>query len=214
MHQFVSILFFLFLLIQSGVSNAQNGPNPEGAFIRSLIVPGWGHYYANSNQWTRGQVHLGMEVALIASYVGFSHRADNLENQYETLASLKSGIDVTSRSRSFKIAIGDFNTLHEYNNFQLRSRHWNRLFEDQPENRWNWQDESDRDEYNNLRSDVDRVRNQLPAFLGLMIVNRVVSALSAYRRVKRQTNTPELTLMPISTPSDDVGVLARLNLHF
>ena len=209
----ICTILFLMVLIQP-VCYAQDAPNPEEAFVRSLLVPGWGHYYANSDQWTRGQVHFGTDIVLIASYFGFSIRADNLKDQYETLASLKAGVDISERSRSFRLAIGDFNSLQEYNNFQLRSRNWNRLYEDQTANRWNWKTEGDRDNYNNLRSDVDRVKNQLPAILGLMVVNRVVSALSAYNRVKAQSNLPEVSIMPVSTPSEQVGVVARLNLHF
>jgi hypothetical protein len=214
MRHLISILAAFFFLIQVGICNAQDMPDPEGAFIRSLVVPGWGHYYVNPDEWNRGQVHLGTEAVLIASYFGFSLRADNLESQYEALASLKAGVDVSGRSRSFQIAIGDFNTLREYNEFQLRSRNWNRLFEDQPENRWEWQGENNRNIYNNLRSDVDRVRNQLPAILGLMVVNRVLSAISAYNRAKALSNIPEMTVVPISTSSQELGVVARLNLHF
>lgn len=214
MRWFICILFLLSTLKQIEVCNAQNAPNPEGAFIRSLVMPGWGHYYANSDQWTRGQVHLGSEAALIASYFGFSIRANNLQNQYETLASLKAGVDISNRNRSFQLAIGDFNSLQEYNDFQLRSRNWHRLYQDESVNGWNWENEKDRENYNNLRSDVDRVKNQLPAILGLMVVNRVLSGLSAYRRVKSQTKIPKLTLMPISTQAHDFGFVAQLSMHF
>lgn len=206
------IAFFLSFLIGS-VCYAQDHPNPEGAFVRSLLIPGWGHYYANPDQWTRGQVHLGMEAALIASYFGFSFRVDNLEGQYETLASLKADVEISGRSRTFILAIGDFNSLKEYNDFQLRSRNWNRLFEDESANRWNWETEDDRDKYNDLRSDVDHVKNQLPAILGLMVVNRVVSALSAYNRAKELSTIPEVAVIPVLT-SNEVGVVARLNLSF
>lgn len=158
-------------------------------------------------------MHLGMEVALIASYFGFSFRVDNLEGQYETLASLKADVEISGRSRSFILAIGDFNSLKEYNDFQLRSRNWNRLFEDESANRWNWETEDDRDKYNDLRSDVDHVKNQLPAILGLMVVNRVVSALSAYNRAKELSTIPEVAVIPVLT-SNEVGVVARLNLSF
>lgn len=202
------------MVLVQPVCQAQDTPNPEGAFVRSLLVPGWGHYYANSDQWTRGQVHLGTEVALIASYFGFRIRSQNLKGQYETLASLKAGVDISERSRTFRLAISNFNSLQEYNDFQLRSRNWNRLYEDHPANRWNWETKEDRNNYNNLRSDVDRVKNQLPAILGLMVVNRVVSALSAYNRAKAQSNIPDVSIVPVSTPSEQVGFVARMNLHF
>jgi hypothetical protein len=157
---------------------------------------------------------LGTEVALIASYFGFRLRAGNLKDQYETLASLKAGVDISDRSRTFRLAVGDFNSLEEYNNFQLRSRNWNRLYEDESVNLWKWESEVDRDNYNNLKSDVDRVKNQLPAILGLMVVNRVLSAISSYNRAKKQTNQPELSIMPMSFSSDELGIVARVNLQF
>lgn len=209
---FFSLLFLLSLMISSG--RAQQMPNPEGAFIRSLIVPGWGHYYVNHDHWTRGQVHLGTEVALIASYFGFSVRAQNLEQQYQTLASLKAGVDLSAKSRAFQIAIGDFNTLREYNDFQLRSRKWNRLFEDRPENRWLWENEAARENYNDLRSDMDRVRNQLPAILGLMVVNRVISAVSAYNHAHNKANIPEISFMPVSIQSSGTGIVGNMRIRF
>lgn len=204
----------LLLLLSVTVCDAQQNPDPEGAFIRSLIVPGWGHYYVNHDQWTRGQVHLGVEAALIASYFGFRIRANTLQSQYETLASLRAGIDISQRSRTFKLALGNFNTLKEYNDYQLRSRNWNRLFEENPDNNWIWESRQDREDYNNLRSDVDRVRNQLPAILGLMVVNRVVSAISAYNQAKKQSELPTVSLIPVRNRSKSFGVLAQIQVRF
>jgi len=192
---------------------AQGNINPEGAFIRSLFMPGWGHYYVNNEKWTRGQIHLGAEAALIAAYVGFSIRSDNLEDHFISLASLKAGVDIDDRSRSFRIAIGDFNSLKEYNDFQLRSRNWHLLFDSNSSNQWNWETDKDREHYNELRSDVDQVENQLPAIIGLMVLNRVVSAVSAYNHAKK-IQIPEVSLLPVKTKTESIGVVARLKFHF
>lgn len=210
----VCLFLYLMMFLHAPVSAAQDVPSPEGAFVRSLVVPGWGHYYVNPDQWRRGQIHFGTEIALIATYLGFSIRSDNLEDQFQTLASLKAGVDISERSRSFQLALSDFNTLQEYNEYQLRSRNWNRFFEDQPENRWSWESDNDREKYNDLRSDVDRVKNQLPAILGLMVVNRVVSAISAYNRAKAQSNLPEMSILPVGIIEGEFGVEARFNLQF
>lgn len=208
-----TFLFFLMVILAS-TSRAQQNPKPEGAFIRSLIIPGWGHYYVNQDQWKRGQIHLGTEAALIVSYFGFSVRAENLETQYETLASLKAGVDISERNRTFRIALGDFNTLDDYNDFQLRSRNWNRTFAVQNQNMWNWENEEARNNYNDLRSDVDRVRNQLPAIFGLMVVNRVISAVSAYNRAKNQSEIAEISFLPVPTHSNTFGVVGTMNIRF
>ena len=211
---FVLIIPAIVLVCMVQPLAAQEQPDPRGAFLRSLAVPGWGHYYADKGNWTRGQVHLGSEAVLIASYFGFRQRTLNLETQYITLANLRSGVDISDRSRAFRLAMGDFNSLEEYNDTQLRRRNWDRLFDETAENNWHWQSESDRNKYNQLRSDRDRARNQLPAILGLMTLNRVVSAISAYNRARDQSDLPEVTFTPILDKRDTAGVLATISFQF
>ena len=205
------VINLLFILPDDGI--AQNDPDPRGAFLRSLAVPGWGHHYVDSDNWNRGKAHIGAELAMIAGYFGLRARASNIENQYLTLANLRAGVDITGRGRTFQLAIGDYNTLQEYNDFQLRSRNWNRLIADDPENRWNWTNELDRNKYNELRSERDRIRNQLPAIIGLMAVNRVVSAVSAFNRA-RDASGPELTITPFNPEDGNSGIIATVNFRF
>lgn len=208
------ILLSVTCLLMGSNIYAQQKPDPKQAFLRSLLIPGWGHRYANHENWRRGQVHLGSEIVLIATYFGLSARAENIENNYETLAALEAGVNIRDRSRTFRLAIGDFQSLEEYNNFQRRSRNWNRIFDDLPQNRWYWKDEKARNYYNKLRSDVDGVRNQLPAILSLMVVNRLVSALSAYNRAKHQSEMPDISVFPVKTGQSDIGVIGKLNFRF
>ena len=197
--------------------NAQSAsdPDPKGALLRSLAVPGWGHHYVDRTDWTRGKIHLGADLVLIGSLFGFHWRANRLEQQFLTLSNLRAGIDVSERDRAFRLAIGDFNSLDEYNDFQLRSRNWNRIIEDTPVNRWRWDSSDNRIRYRELRSNSDRVRSRLPAVAGLMVVNRVISGLSAYTRARGILSESDLSLFPIyNTESGENGVLARLSFRF
>jgi hypothetical protein len=214
------IFKIILLLILIGFSEmpvitaAINQPDARSAFIRSMILPGWGHYYADQDNWNRGKIHLGTEAVLIASYFGLLNRASNLEERYFTHASLKAGVQIDHRSRAFQLAIGDYSNLREYNDYQLRSRNWNRLLEETAENNWNWQTENDRARYNRLRSDRDRVKNQLPGILGLMAVNRVISALSAYNHVRNQENLPGITVLPFNGGYGLAGAIIHLDFRF
>ena len=208
----------LFFIILAGLSvaeaDAQDKPDPGGAFWRSIAVPGWGHYYTDNANWNRGKVHLGAELVLIGSFFGLNSRANRLENQFITLSDLKAGVDISVRGRAFRLAIGDFNSLDEYNDFQLRSRNWNRLIADMPENSWQWESVEDRRRYRELRSGSDRLRNQLPALVGLMVVNRVVSGISAFSKARGITASSELSVLPVNTGESQSGVVARLNFRF
>lgn len=208
------ILTLLLLLMVSGFTQAQNQPDPKVSFLRSMVVPGWGHYYNDSDSWNRGKVHLGADLVMIGSLFGLSARASNLESQYQTFAQLKAGVAVSGRDRGFQLALGQFNSLEEYNDFQLRSRNWDQLIPDTQENRWNWGSEDDRQRYADLRSSSDNARNQLPAIAGLMVVNRVISAVSAYRKARNMFAGPDLTLLPVSGENPSQGVVANLTVTF
>jgi hypothetical protein len=195
-------------------ANAQDPIKPGNAFAKSLVLPGWGHYSIDSKNWARGKIHLGTEVALVASFLGFRARSIRIETQYETLANLKAGVDIGGRGRSFQLAIGDFGSLQEYNDFQLRSRRWNRLFEENSENQWLWASDKDRTRYRELRSERDNIRNQLPAILSLMVANRIIAGLSAYNRAKKLQNSPELSLIPVTAVTGETGFMARVVYRF
>jgi len=214
---FIFLIITLLLVIPAGEMKAQSNsdPDPGGALLRSLAVPGWGHHYVDRSDWTRGKVHLGADLVLIGSLFGLHSRANRLEQQFLTLSNLRAGIDVSERDRAFRLAIGDFNSLEEYNDFQLRSRNWNRIIEDTPENRWRWESSDDRIKYRELRSSSDRVRNQLPAVAGLMVLNRVISGLSAYTRARGVLSEGNLSLLPVyNAENGENGVVARMSFRF
>lgn len=202
------------ILIMGSPLFAQNQPDPHGSFLRSLAVPGWGHYYNDTDNWTRGKVHLGADIIIIGSYFGLNARASNLEGQYHTFAQLNAGVSISDRSRRFQLAIGQFNSIQEYNDFQLRSRNWDQLLPDTQKNYWQWKSEEDRERYSDLRETSDRARNQLPAIAGLLVVNRVLSAISAYRRARDMLSGPDLTLRPAFTDRSNPGFIAHLTFRF
>lgn len=212
--------------IQEESAYNDNQKSPTAAFVRSLAFPGWGHFYAGKQHNTRAAVHLGTDAVLIGSIFGFNIRANRIENDFITFANLNAGVDLSSRDRSFRLAVADFNSLDDYNDYQLRTRNWNRLIEDTPSNRWNWQDSEARNRYSDMRSDSDRIRSQIPALAGIMVVNRVISAISAYNRVQNEIESKnqsraEFTIVPVMNEnrnersySDISGAAARIKIRF
>ncbi len=209
----------------TGIGPGQKA-SPRGAFVRSLVLPGWGHFYAGSSHYNRGGIHLGSEAAFLGALVGFRIKSGRLENDYISFTRLYAGVDLSSRGRSFRLAVGDFNSLEEYNDYQLRSRNWDRVLDDTPGNRWSWSSAEERLSYRDMRSYADRIRNQLPAFAALMVVNRVVSAVSAYNRVKKENEKSiaqraEISILPVMDNrksylllSEMIGLSARVTVHF
>jgi hypothetical protein len=210
----IILLLSAVILAAGGLSEKSFArPDPGTALWKSMIVPGWGHYYVDSDNWTRGKYHLASDAILIISYFGFDARSSNLQSQSFTLANLRAGIDLQERSRAFRLAVGDFSDLQSYNDHQLRTRNWHRLIDDVPENRWNWAAESDRREYRDLRQTSDRTRQQLPAIISLLVVNRVLSGLSAFVRARDMPNPPEARVEPVRD-MHGTGYTATISFRF
>lgn len=189
-------------------------PDPKVAFLKSMAVPGWGHYYLDHKNWQRGQYHLAADAVLILSYVGFSIHSNNLQQNWYAYGRQYAGVSIEGRSRQFQLAVEDFNSLESYNDYQARSRNWYQLFEDVPENRWQWSSSDERQEYRDLRSRFERIDQQLPALLGLMIVNRVISGISAYNRAKKNQNSTVSSSLFLSPYNYTDGLIANLRIKF
>lgn len=188
-------------------------PDPKIAFLKSLAVPGWGHYYADQSNWTRGQFHLAADAALIISYFGLSVHSNNLQQNWYSYGAAQAGVAIKGRSRQFQLAVGDFNSLEAYNDYQERSRNWDQLMADTPKNRWQWQGSAARAEYNDIRSRFEQIDQQLPALLVLMAVNRIISGISAYNRALKVNQHHDLTTVSV-LPFGNHGFLARLKVGF
>lgn len=215
-HLLVSSILLLVTVIEPGIkAQVQSDEiSPGGAFIRSMVVPGWGHHYVDKTNWNRGKYHLAGEAVLVLSYLGINIRANDLETDFRTLAQSRSGANLTDKDRDYLIALGNFDSLSEYNEAQLRSRRWNALFPDTPEYQWSWLSTSDRLQYQDTREKVDRTRNQLPTLIVLMVGNRIASGISAYLRAQKiSQNFPEAGLTYLNEPGYQ-GVAAQFRINF
>lgn len=203
----------IFISAQELPSNSEL-PSPRTAFLRSLVVPGWGHHYVDKTNWTRGQYHLAADVAMILSYAGLTIRGNQLESELDVYALSKANADISSRNREFQLAVATFDNLDDYNDFQLRSRNWDDLLPDIPENRWNWDEDADRFQFQDMRERVDRNNSQLPTIAALMVANRLVSALSAYNHARRVwVNAPEASFSYLNEFGQP-GITANLRFNF
>lgn len=188
--------------------------SPAGAMIRSFVLPGWGQLSLGGEFNRRGAMHLGVEATLITSYLWLHYNAGSLENNMYAHVKRYAGIDISSRSRSFQLAVAAHNSLAAYNDFQERSRQWNEILENVPQNQWMWQSEQNRFDYQDIRNRVDRSRQQLPAIATLMVANRIISGVHAFMSARRMSaSIPEVSL---SLPyyGDAKSVLATVSFRF
>lgn len=179
-----------------------------------MAVPGWGHYHVDNNNWQRGQYHLAADVVLILSFAGLSIHTNNLQQNWYAYGKQRAGVAIEDRSRQFQLAVGNFNSLEAYNDYQARSRNWDQLFADTPENRWQWSSTDERLQYQDLRTRFEQIDQQLPALLGLMVVNRVISGISAYNRAKKRQDSKVSSSVFLSPYQRADGLIANVTINF
>ncbi len=192
-------------------AESETGVSPAGALLRSFVMPGWGHYAADPTDWTRGQVHLGADLAMLASYVLLANYQHRLEGNLHTFGDQYSGINLSERERSFRLAVAGYNSLREYNDYQERSRNWDRIYPETDENYWEWESDEKRQSYNEMRSRRDNIERQAPALLGMMVVNRVIAGVSAFTTVRSQGQNYSVYVSPVNRPEDSVQATLRID---
>lgn len=189
-------------------------PNPKTALLLSFVVPGLGHHYVDNENWTRGKIHLSSEIALLAGYFGLNARANRLENNLNTLARSKADVSLSGKDRGFELAIANFNNLDEYNDYQLRTRRWQNIIPNTPENRWNWESDEARFEFRNTRDRIANSENQLPTLLTLMVANRIFSGINAFTRAREASSKIPEASVSYMNEFGDRGITARLKFNF
>jgi hypothetical protein len=151
---------------------------------------------------------------MILSYLGLDARANYLENDFYTFAGANANTTLSGKSREYIIAIGNYDDLESYNDAQLRTRNWNQVFPETAEFNWKWESSELRFQYQDARARVERNRSQLPTIAALMVVNRLVSGLSAFVHARNLTqNMPEASFTYIDTYGQS-GIMANLRFEF
>lgn len=172
---------------------------PIMAMTRSLVVPGWGHYYADGKKSRQAKWFLAADLTLLAGTLGYHHQSQRSFETMTTVAQQQAGVDIRGRSTSFLLAVAQFNSLDAYNRYQEQTRNWHRFLAATPENQWEWSSETERLNYNGVRSTYDDSKRQRSLFISTMVVNRLLSGVSATVAARNHNRRmPEIMLMSSS----------------
>ena len=153
--------------------------SPGLAFIYGLLVPGMGHVYAD--RFNTGKYFMISEATLWLTYAAFSIYGNWLLDDAYDYATTHAGITVGDKARDdkFFIDIANYNNVDEYNNEKLRFGEYDKLY--LPENGYYfwWNSEEERRQYRGDKIGGDRTLNDRLFVVGAVLINHVVSAISA-----------------------------------
>lgn len=168
--------------------------SPNEAFLYSLVIPGMGQLYTGAK---RGYFYMAAEGVLLASYFILWNNASNIRDDYR---------DVVRQHVVF-IGPGSFEDWDPIEDFEHATQYetWNHVYDSEETRartgKWYWQDldpalknEKDGDigfdsprrlEAFGLRQKANDTFQRAKFFLGMAILNHVVSAVEARITTKR-----------------------------
>ena len=159
---------------------AQKLPSPQKAFLRSLVLPGWGHSYAQGSWRGMATVYTGADIGLWLGLINANWRRDNLIQDYETLAVTRAGADIEGKDRTFYLNLATYQSSDEYLSAQLRNRAWDRVdYVSDPAFHWAWSTEQDFFDFRDMRDDAETLGRRRSVFIALLVANRLLAGISS-----------------------------------
>lgn len=168
--------------------------SPNEAFLYSLVVPGMGQLYTGAK---RGYFYMAADGVLLASYFLLWNNASNIRDDYRDVV----------REHVVFIGPGSFEDWDPVEDFEHATQYetWNHVYDSEETRartgKWYWKDldpklknEKDGDiqfdsprrlEAFNLRKKANDTFQRAKFFLGMAILNHVVSAVEARITTKR-----------------------------
>jgi hypothetical protein len=147
----------------------------------SLILPGMGELYADN--FRAGRYFMGADAALWITYGGFRTYGRWLKQDAQTFASQHAGASFDGKGDQFSVDLGNFNNVYDYNEAKLRNRQFDILYDPNSNFAWQWASDVNRTHYKDLRIRGDGVLRNSQFIIGVMVLNRIISAISAARSV-------------------------------
>lgn len=164
---------------KENISAPNSKKSPGLAFIYSLFVPGMGQLY--SDRFDVGKYFMISEASLWLGYAAFTIYGNWLLDDAYNYAALHAGITNEGKERDdkFYVDIGNYENYEQFNNEQLIFGQYENLYN--PENGYYfwWDKTENRRKYREDKLAGDRIRNDRLFVVGAILVNHVVSAISA-----------------------------------
>ena len=183
------------------------------AILYSLLLPGMGELYADG--YESGKYFTIAEGVLLATYIGMSVYANSQEDNYKAYATSNAKINTNGKDDSYFATISEFEDIFQYNDEKALERNFDQMLNTESDF-WKWGSTQDRQTYRSLWSSSEQTFNDLRFVVGLMLLNRVASAINAARLVSAYNSRIEEQISwNISLGlKNNINLPTSLNLNF
>jgi hypothetical protein len=153
--------------------------SPGLAFIYGLFIPGMGHVYANN--FKTGKYYMISEAAIWLTYAAFTIYGNWLLDDSYKFSTTHAGVTVEGKAKDdiFFTNIGNYGSVEEYNNEKLRFGEYDKVYLPGTGYDFYWDSDASRLQYRADKISGDRTLNDRLFVIGAVLINHVISAISA-----------------------------------
>lgn len=193
-----------------------NKKNIGLAALYSLLLPGMGELYVG--EYNVGKYFTITEGGLWITWAAFQLLGNWVRSDARAYAIQYAGISAEGKSDQFYVDIGNFRSMHQYNEQVLRSRDPYKIYDSNLGYFWNWDTPERQEQYRQLRVSSDRILNNSQFVAAAIVVNHLVSAINAGRMAlshnKRQQEQVNIRARIFGDLQTNCGFMITLTKHF
>lgn len=179
-----------------------NKKNPAISIFLSLLLPGAGHLYAD--RMDVGKYFVISEASCWLGVLGMNLYGNWLRDDSRTFATEHAKLNKEGKDDDYFANVGNFSSIFEYNNEKLAKGEWDKLY-DPNSHFWSWDSDINKSNFDLQRKKSERTYNARIIFATGLVVNRVVSAISALVLTNKNMNSSSgirISSEFIGTPSN------------
>lgn len=184
-------------------SGAAKTPTIGGAFMRSMLIPGWGQRRGGAK--TAARNFFVAEVLLWSGFAGLEVYGGWQKNDYKLFAASHAGAQTAGKDDQFFVEVGNFISVDEYNQARLRRRDVEGLY-DPATYFWRWDTDANRQKFFNMRKRSDKAFARAELVAAGVIANHIVSGIHAAWVAHRKASQQKKERGELHVPQ--LGVLA------
>ncbi len=159
-------------------SETQGKKNAALAILYSLILPGMGELYVGN--YNTGKYFTIAEAALWGTYIGIDAYGNWQKNNYKEYAQTNGGVNPAGKDDDYYANIGSYKDIDQYNDDRSFNRDFGAMYETST-HYFKWNTTEERKTYRNMWVSSENAFNNIRFVVGGLIVNRIVSAVNAWR---------------------------------
>ncbi len=173
----IRITICLLVILSVGMPFAHAEQKGKAAFLKSLVIPGWGQY--EHGRSTHALAFFSADLLFIGAALSLDHHGRQLQRDYKAFASTHAGVS-GSHSKEFYIDVANWINVFDYNDQRMADRNFGAIYDTEAEY-WYWDSEANRARMDEMRVTSDRSLNRVIYAVALVGVNHLVSAFHAAR---------------------------------